>query len=170
MVRFELTIFRLTIILGYVLSVLKRFRGQINWQTHLVVEIAKNTLLNKIVQMRMQLLNAFCHFRLTVWPLLTFWSSKMIEFNFDFLSFKTVFALTSVGFHFIPINTRFNPNFIGFRRFPLTVTEFKQYKRVSTANLTANETSSNQFEPPSMNSNKEQGLNLSANQIQPFET
>jgi len=90
----------------------------------------------------------------------------MIEFNFDFLSFKTVFALTSVGFHFIPINTRFNPNFIGFHRFSLTITEFKQYKRFSTANLTANETSSNQFEPSEMNSDKEQGLNLSANQIQ----
>ena len=86
----------------------------------------------------------------------------MIEFNFDFLSFKTVFALTSVGFHFIPINTRFNPNFIGFHRFSLTITEFKQYKRFSTANLTANETS--------MKSNKGQGLNLSTNQIQPFET
>ena len=90
----------------------------------------------------------------------------MTKFNFDFLSFKTVFALTSVGFHFIPINTRFNPNFIGFHRFSLTITEFKQYKRFSTANLTANETSSNQFEPSEMNSDKEQGLNLSANQIQ----
>ena len=92
----------------------------------------------------------------------------MIKFNFDFLSFKTVFALTSVGFHFIPINARFNPNFIGFRRFLLTVTEFKRYKRVSTANLTANETSSNQFKSIEINPNKGQRLNLSANQIQFF--
>ena len=102
-------------------------RGQLNWHTHLVVEIAKIILLNKIVQMLMQLLNAFCHFKFTSWPFLTFWRSKMIEFNFDFLSFKTVFALTSVGFHFIPINTRFNPNFIGFHRFSLTITELKRY-------------------------------------------
>ena len=71
----------------------------------------------------------------------------MTKFNFDFLSFKTVFALTSVGFHFIPINTPFNPNFIGFYRFLLTITEFNRYKRFSTANFTANETSSNQFDP-----------------------
>ena len=135
-----------------------------------VSKFTQKTLSDKIVRNPTQLLSAFCQFKFSNWSFLAFLSSKMIEFNFDFLSFKTVFALTSVGFHFIPINTRFNPNFIGFHRFPLTVTEFKRYKRFSTANLTANETSSNQFEPSKMNSDKEQGLNLSANPIQPFET